>query len=576
MDDLAKAVTCPICLDYMEDARQLHCGHLFCSECVVGMLGMEKVRCAVCKEKTGKRMVRNAPVRYDEVVKYLRVLEDILVECNVRPKKTASINDGYGSLPNAAMVRLQNAAMQRQSLPVTPVRCSKSENQVATPMHRSCYLCPKGVDALTFGDKVSFGAMTPAVSERKRTLFVHERCALFSDDVYEGSGAFQNVEKLVQRTNKIVCGRDACGRTRANINCGAQGCKVRYHFPCAVVEGCVLVEDGFKIFCPAHKEIAPVIDEREFKKTLSDPNDAVVKLHDDCCYLCHRGGKLLMCDTCERVAHPVCSGLKSIPLGDWSCGVCTGAEHIIEGAEKKKSSSKKPSLKRRREQSDSPYAEVGEEDLFTYTPTVGKMKKRARKSAEGSKRYVLAHTGLHELETESLKGIAKAKKTMVRSDIDRRVTHLIIRPYTKDEYPRRTMKLCKAIAAKIPVVCWKWVEESTESESWISVDQHLHPLSWPKDEPPVFEGLRFYFGAYNGPKEKKDDLSSVVVLGGGSLVYREPSLDTSNNGTLMYVRDEEVEQRGRGELPTRYEPPSGVKTIPSTWILDRCTKDRNL
>lgn len=573
VEDLAKAVTCPICLDYMEDAKQLQCSHLFCATCVVGMLGMENVRCAVCKEKTGKRMVRSAPVRCDEIVKYLRVLEDILVECNIRPKENALVNDGYGSLPNPALVQMQNAVIQRQAASATPMQLPKGNCQPVAPTHKRCYLCPKGVDSVSFGCKVAFGAILPAASEKKRSLFVHERCAMFSEDVHEENGRFQNVQKLVARTNKIVCGRDACGRTRANINCGAQGCHARYHFPCAVVEKCVLVEDGFKMFCPLHKDIAPKIDEGDFKKTLSDPTDSAAKEHDDCCYLCQRGGRLIMCDTCDRVSHPVCSGLTSIPTGDWSCGVCDSAAHIVERSRKNRSS-EKPTLKRRKSsiRCVEPFDDDND-DSPAYTPSTSRKNKRARNSVDGGRRYVLAHTGLHVLEKESLKGTAKAMKTMIRSDVDRRVTHLVIRPLTNEETPIRTMKLCKAIAAKIPIVCWKWVEESAGTEAWAPVDEHLHPLTWPKDEPAAFEGLYFYFGAYNGPKEKKDDLASLVGLGGGLLLSREPSVDSLVDEKILYVRDEDGPQCGRTDS-SRHDVSSRGTTVSASWILDRCTKNR--
>lgn len=43
----------------------------------------------------------------------------------------------------------------------------------------------------------------------------------------------------------------------------------------------------------------------------------------DKCEICKKKGKLLCCDTCPRVYHTKCVGLKSIPKGDWFCPECS-------------------------------------------------------------------------------------------------------------------------------------------------------------------------------------------------------------------------------------------------------------
>lgn len=519
------------------------------------MLAMDNASCAVCKEKTSKRMVRNAPVRYSEVVKYLRVLEGVLEDANLRPKDTPVVNDGFEGAANAALLGMPRAP------------------HPAAPTHKRCYLCPKGVDAVAFGGSVAFGPIFPAAAEKKRLLFVHERCANFSEGVYEESGRFHNVQKLVVKTNKIVCGRDACGRARANIQCAADGCGRRYHFPCAVVEGCALVEDGFKLFCTQHRDLAPVIDDTEFQKTLGNPEDATTKGHEDDCYLCGSGGRMLMCDTCERVSHPVCSGLKNIPEGDWSCGVCAPAKPVpVE--EKKTPSAKRRGVKRKKGSAASPGSAQDEDYVPSHTagsvPT-----KRTRRIDDRGKRYVIAHTGLRSVEKEILKIAAKVKKAMIRTDVDRRVTYMVIRAQSTEDTPIRTMKLCKAVAARIPIMCWKWVQKSMKADVWVAAEAYVHPLTWPKDKPPVFESMRFFFGWYNGSKEMRDDLMSVVSLGGGIVVNREPSEDLGDGEATMCVVDEERQKKERTDS-SRRDLSGGGKEISSTWILDQCTKNRNL
>ncbi len=47
--------------------------------------------------------------------------------------------------------------------------------------------------------------------------------------------------------------------------------------------------------------------------------------HDDSCFHCHKGGKLMCCDTCVKVFHPDCVGLANFPSrGTWDCIYCRG------------------------------------------------------------------------------------------------------------------------------------------------------------------------------------------------------------------------------------------------------------
>lgn len=51
--------------------------------------------------------------------------------------------------------------------------------------------------------------------------------------------------------------------------------------------------------------------------------------NSDECALCHKGGELLCCDTCERAFHLSCCHLEAIPEGDWSCPVCVGTVQVL-------------------------------------------------------------------------------------------------------------------------------------------------------------------------------------------------------------------------------------------------------
>lgn len=598
-ENLAKSVKCPICLDYMDNAMQFHCGHIHCAECVTHILSQAsaQIRCPMCKVKTGKRSVRPAPLSFHEIVECLHELELIVAQANPMPK--TSSGDACARLRKMQEMARARSAQYAASAEVPGAGAAGSHSRM------TCALCPKGVDTTSFGAAVCFGEVKPAVvSAKKKPVFVHEQCALYSAGVYEVNNQFVNVERVLNKAAKAACKRDACGRSRANVTCAASGCAVKYHFPCAVLENAVMVEDGFKMFCRDHAKLAPDID-GDFEENLSDPTGTQALEHNDFCYKCEVGGRLLMCDTCSRVTHPVCSGLKAIPLGEWSCAVCTGAEgpgtqvaaetakaiaargskenlkptrqpdnELMEydtdesGAQK---SEKAPAKSKRRRQSV-PKARL---ESVSAPQRRSSSSKRRRRSAGDGPRYFLVHTGLNETQKELLGGVAGMKKTVVSRNLDSRTTHLVVNAFTPNEAPTRTIKLCNAIAAGIPIVCLKWIEDSAGSgDSWTDIAEHIHPWSRTNRDVGLFQDMRFYFGGFRGMTGQKQDLVLIVQAGGGTVLHREPTAEMTPSHTAIYfVQDDKSRKakRRRELLASQAQPVPGVTVISPTWILDRCT-----
>lgn len=589
-ENLAKSVTCPVCLEYMLSPKQLQCGHLFCSDCTTRILSMTDQRCAVCKEKTGKRMIRSAPLPFDQIIQSLRVLENVVDDFKKKHHhvETTHSKDLQHQQQHAdvarAMKRIQDIQKQQLTkaknvLATSSATTTPKSSDAEMKFGRYCHFCPKGVSTDFFTDRVKFGTMLRVPGPKgSKPILVHEFCAMYSEGVYQvDDGELENVGRCYEKTRGIVCSRDACGRDHANIPCSNKACGKAYHFPCAILEEGLAIEDGYKYYCPSHKGEAPVIDDNEFQQKLADPEDDVSLRHELACYVCNSGGRLLMCDTCNHVAHPACVGLKGIPIGDWSCGICTG-EHkervTKKGTKRKQSNSQETPVtttakRRRSDRKSSDKSSNPIEDQTEAEPT-----KRSRRSSDGGKRYVLLHSGLRTSQREILTSIAKTRKTTLKGDIDNRVTHMIISADTPEDFPRRTMKLCKAIAARIPLVCWKWVDESVENDfQWVAMDKHIHPLSW-TDEKTIFEGRRFYFGCYSGPKAMREDLISLVQLGGGNIVHHEPTAgNDATQSALLYVFNDE-NGKSRRESTTRSQVPSDATAVTSNWILDQCTKNR--
>ena len=81
--------------------------------------------------------------------------------------------------------------------------------------------------------------------------WVHLNCALWSEEVYETTnGALINVQAAFIRGLEQECSR--CGYYGATVACHKTKCPMEYHFPCALLVGCMFFVDK-TVLCPQHK-----------------------------------------------------------------------------------------------------------------------------------------------------------------------------------------------------------------------------------------------------------------------------------------------------------------------------------
>lgn len=643
-EDLARTLTCPICLDYMYKARQLQCGHLFCADCVIRMLGLPKVRCAMCKTKTSKRMVRVAPLPFSAMIRGLRVLQRVLAEANSASSMPVIIpRDGFSTsiaeavrrhrseqeayeqevASNVANVTSGGEGPGKASLLVRKKRPGVTESEGASQKSKKsrvgrrasketlleghiCILCPIVEHAAQANSEGTLGKLMMIVREDPwaEERWVHEKCAIFSEDVYEVNGEMDNVNRVLCRTAETRCSWEACNRVKATVKCAHSDCDRRYHYKCALSSGCVCIEDGYRTFCPDHKYEAPQINEADFLKLLSDASEPYSMRHEDRCYLCNTGGRLLMCDSCERVTHPACVGLRAIPLGDWHCSVCTGTHNAHDVKPKlvptytqtqtqtQTCTFVRPSLHTtgtgmttdrtssgdrlgRRDGGD----ELDSERMVGGRSCIGSATgggKRARVS-DGGRRIILSHTGLDDAQKELFLQLTKARRVTVKDDIGSRVTHMVV-GCEKDGKPTRTMKLCKAVALKLPVVCWGWVEACAsimDADSDLpDMEEFIHPVTRKPSDEGVFEGMTFSFSCFSGDKQKREELAELVKMGGGTVLQRDVS-GKGDTPDAVYVQNEEVNRRRSRDSKSRFDPPRGASVVGRTWIFDRIMQRRD-
>lgn len=190
---------------------------------------------------------------------------------------------------------------------------------------------------------------------------------------------------------------------------------------------------------------------------------------------------------------------------------------------------------------------------------------------------VLCSTGLAEGQRVLLNGVAGVHKTLVKDDFDKRVTHMIINATRPEDKPTRTMKLCKAIAAGLDLVCFKWVEDSAGSSgAWKNVKDYIHPWT-KKGSNPLFHPMHFYFGNFGDKYEDKEEYVAIVKLGGGEVLTMKPNLSSSlpafSKLYLVEVGSKKGTSRSgrRVSLSSLAEAIPGAEVVEPGWILDQCT-----
>lgn len=150
-----------------------------------------------------------------------------------------------------------------------------------------------------------------------RDLFTHERCAIWSPDVYlDIDGKFVNLLKEMRRASAEKC--SFCGLSGASLGCFVGKCAKNYHFRCSLDEtlDCALDFKEFTLFCPAHLRQAP-------------ENANALNYEDIFCEKCGGGDddeKIVICEKCLKAQHIYClqEKLAEIPEGDWICEKCQG------------------------------------------------------------------------------------------------------------------------------------------------------------------------------------------------------------------------------------------------------------
>lgn len=602
------AVKCVVCQESLSAAQQLECCHALCKPCLdKSMEVMPKVDrgrspCPVCRFPINKRVIQDAPLPIAQIVAAFERLDFLITDAQQSlhdDKPPPESMPPPPTTPPPSDIRPVHDVSRPASSHSTPANSKHSPG--STYPVSACAFCPRGVDPSTVAPGAEMGPLCPlsAPGTTKSTLRVHEECGFFAENVYARAGQFVNAEKALRKAKKELCRRDACGRKGAAVVCVAEDCNARYHYVCALAADCVVLLDGsYSMFCPSHIHLAPKLDMDDFVEHQIDPNGSQAQHSADICLTCGKGGELVLCDDCDRACHLVCAGLAAIPRGKWICGICAGTHEMLMVESENQAgsvalpaspppSSRSEHRKRKvpstplqvlqslssntlRQRSSSGCKSVEKRKAVTY--------KRRRRSGES---IVILPTGLNGAQTSMLDAARKKHKGVfsVASDFSKRVTHVLVNAFTPGDTPKRTLKLCKCIAANLPVVCFKWVDDAVSNTVPPSLAEYMHKTSRAGlGADGLFQGQRFFVGFkdQNGMVPAKQDISQLIQLGGGTIMTHQPTAAAAVQecGKVFYVRAKEginqQNERRLSQLQTALQLPAGCEVIDHDWLLDKC------
>ncbi|XP_042363649.1 transcription factor 20 [Plectropomus leopardus] len=94
--------------------------------------------------------------------------------------------------------------------------------------------------------------------------WLHEDCGIWSAGVFLVKGRVYGLEEAVKVAQETMC--SSCSDTGATLGCFFKGCPNKYHYRCALMSDCVLIEENFSMKCKKHKNktfIAPLGNRRD-------------------------------------------------------------------------------------------------------------------------------------------------------------------------------------------------------------------------------------------------------------------------------------------------------------------------
>eukprot|EP00939_MAST-03C_sp_MAST-3C-sp1_P001372 g1372.t1 len=166
--------------------------------------------------------------------------------------------DAHGTSSSAtnvqdAHVASANVAVRKTALSSTcPYDAIISVDRCATnwPSRVTAIADPRRCAACrTFGDRKVEGRLLNCLF-KDEWKWIHANCALWASETHQVEpGVLQNVAKSISRGRLIYCSH--CDKGGGAVGCSFRGCRMSYHFKCAIEANCLFVRSS--VFCAKHR-----------------------------------------------------------------------------------------------------------------------------------------------------------------------------------------------------------------------------------------------------------------------------------------------------------------------------------
>ncbi|KAJ8025175.1 BRCA1-associated RING domain protein 1 [Holothuria leucospilota] len=212
------------------------------------------------------------------------------------------------------------------------------------------------------------------------------------------------------------------------------------------------------------------------------------------------------------------------------------------------------------------------------------------------KKIVLLGTGLTDKQKNKLHACARLLQGKVTSDFTQNITHLVTNALEEGRCSR-TMKFLQAVLLGKWVVDFSWVEECLQRKGLVpEVNHEICGTTIDSDSegakksremansqfPALFDGCHFYLhGNFASPTPPKEELASLIKLGGGTIItrYPKPDDDVIQASTIVpYHATPDSELRVCSyyilyDQGVKRKPPPKVRTakvctVPVSWLMD--------
>ncbi|KAK9888617.1 hypothetical protein WA026_000846 [Henosepilachna vigintioctopunctata] len=198
--DLLQYLKCPICLDIIENVRELPCSHVFCNNCIdLCAEGKSEIVCPLCKKDVPKRIYLSRDAGFDNICSFMKHLTKDLKEHNVDDSTLFGpvIDNKIQENANNS-VALDVKPQSSDENDVIPCTVKQKENKKPKKNNRSTYTRRKPLNIKSAVKKENKSSKEVEVSNGDKNLGTHSNVLMKSKQLKKQSDGVARKKNVIQ------------------------------------------------------------------------------------------------------------------------------------------------------------------------------------------------------------------------------------------------------------------------------------------------------------------------------------------------------------------------------------------